>query len=59
MSILPVHYQKRPAAIGSVFFPFLRQLNMGTVASILTIALALLSIARSKEPSGASYWPTP
>src|ERR1051325_6353218 len=45
----PVHHQKHSPAIVSVFLPFMRRLNMGTVASILTIAFALLNITRGKE----------
>ena len=50
MSALPIHYQKRSVRCVSVITPFLRRLNMGTLAFVLFIALALLNTIRGKEP---------
>src|SRR5947209_7561809 len=44
-----VHHQKAPERCVSVLSPFLRQLNMGTLAFIMFVALALLSTTRGKE----------
>jgi Icc protein len=50
MSASPVHYQKRATRSVSVIPPFLRHLNMGTLAFVLFVALALLNTMRGKEP---------
>jgi len=50
MSALPTHYQKRSVRCVSVITPFLRRLNMGTLAFVLFVALALLNTMRGKEP---------
>lgn len=50
MSASPVHYQKRTVRCVSVIAPFLRRLNMGTLAFVLFVALALLNTMRGKEP---------
>ncbi len=44
-----VHHQKAPERCVSVLSPFLRHLNMGTLAFIMFVALALLSTTRGKE----------
>ena len=44
-----VHRQKAPARCVSVFSPFLRHLNMGILAFIVFVILALLSTTRGKE----------
>src|SRR5438034_11681855 len=49
MSASFVHHQKSPARCVSVLSPFLRHLNMGTLAFIMFVALALLSTTRGKE----------
>jgi len=50
MSALPIHYQKRSVRCVSVITPFLRRLNMGTLAFVLFVALALMNTMRGKEP---------
>ena len=45
-----VHHQKTPERCVSVLSPFLRRLNMGTLAFVLFVALALLNTMRGKEP---------
>ena len=45
----PLHHQARPAKYVTVLSPFLRHLNMGTLALVLAVALALLSTMRGKE----------
>jgi len=50
MSASPLHCQKRTVRCVSVIAPFLRRLNMGTLAFVLFIALALLNTIRGKEP---------
>jgi plastocyanin len=50
MSALPTHYQKRSVRRVSVITPFLRRLNMGTLAFVLFVALALMNTMRGKEP---------
>ena len=45
----PIHYQKRPARSVSVTSPLLRHLNMGTLALVLFVALALLNTSRGNE----------
>jgi plastocyanin len=50
MSASPVHYQNRTTRSVSVIPPFLRHLNMGTLAFVLFVALALLNTMRGKEP---------
>src|SRR5439155_17811786 len=50
MSASPVHYQNRATRSVSIISPFLRHLNMSTLALILFVALALLSTMRGKEP---------
>src|SRR2546430_11112166 len=50
MSALPIHYQKRSVRCVSVISPFLRRLNMGTLAFVLFVALALMNTMRGKEP---------
>jgi plastocyanin len=49
MSASFVHHQKAPARCVSVLSPFLRHLNMGTLAFIMFVALAFLSTTRGKE----------
>ena len=44
-----VHHQKAPARCVSVISPFLRHLNMRTLAFIMFAALALLNTTRGKE----------
>ena len=46
----PIHYQKRTVRCVSVIAPFLRRFNMGTLAFVLFVALALLNTMRGKEP---------
>jgi len=48
MSASFVHYQKPNARLMSVLFPFLKHLNTGTLAIIMFVALALLSITSGK-----------
>ena len=50
MSASPVHYQNRATRSVSIISPFLRHLNMSTLAFILFVALALLSNMHGKEP---------
>jgi len=50
MSASPIHHQKRTVRCVSVIGPFLRRLNMGTLAFVLFVALALLNTMRGKEP---------
>jgi len=50
MSASPVHYQNRTTRSVSVIPPFLRHLNMGTLAFVLFVALAILNTMRGKEP---------
>ena len=50
MSASPVHYQNRTTRSVSVTPPFLRHLNMSTLAFVLFVALALLNTLRGKEP---------
>ncbi len=50
MSASPVHYQNRATRSVSIISPFLRHLNMSTLAFILFVALALLSTMRGTEP---------
>ena len=49
MSASPSHYQRRIVRRVTVWSPFLRHLNTGTVAFILFVAFALLSSIRGKE----------
>src|SRR6266702_633887 len=44
-----VHHQKAPERCVSVLSPFLRHLNMGTLAFIMFVALALLNTTRGKD----------
>ncbi len=44
-----IHHQKAPERCVSVLSPFLRHLNMGTLAFIMFVALALLNTTRGKE----------
>ena len=44
-----VHHQKAPERCVSVLSPFLRHLNMGTLAFIMFLAFALLNTTRGKE----------
>ena len=44
-----VHHQKAPERCFSVLSPFLRHLNMGTLAFIMFLALALLNTTRGTE----------
>jgi plastocyanin len=57
MSASPIHVQKRFARSASVAYPLLRHLNMGTLALVLFVALALLSTTRGKEPSTSKSAP--
>jgi plastocyanin len=50
MSASPVHYQNRATRSVSIISPFLRHLNMGTLAFVLFVALALLNTMRGTEP---------
>jgi hypothetical protein len=50
MFTTPVHQKKRTLRSGSVFSPFLRHLNTGTLAFLLFVAFSLLSTTRGKEP---------
>ena len=50
MSASPLHCQKRTVRCVSVIAPFLRRLNMGTLAFVLFVALALMNTMRGKEP---------
>jgi hypothetical protein len=49
MSASFVRHQKAPARCVSVISPFLRNLNMGTLAFIMFVGFALLSTTRGKE----------
>src|SRR5205809_6397508 len=49
MPASPVHYQNRTTRSVSVLFPFLRHVNIGTLAFVLFVALALLSTTRGRE----------
>ena len=49
MSASPAHYRKPATRCVTVLTPFLRQLNTGTLAFIMFVALALLSNIRGKE----------
>ena len=49
MSASPVHYQNRATRSVSIISPFLRHLNMGTLAFVLFVALALLNTMRGTE----------
>ncbi len=51
MSASLIHVQKRFARSVSLTYPLLRHLNMGTLALVLFVALALLSTTRGKEPA--------
>ncbi|MEY2491155.1 MAG: hypothetical protein QOH24_106 [Verrucomicrobiota bacterium] len=50
MSALPIHSQRRTARCLTVLSPFLRQLNTGTLAFVLFVALAFLSSTHGKNP---------
>ena len=50
MSVSPVHNHKSTVRSASMLSAFLRHLNMGTVAFVLFVALALLNPVRGKEP---------
>jgi hypothetical protein len=45
----PIHYRKHPAKNVSATSPLLRHLNMGTLALVLFVALALLSAICRKD----------
>jgi hypothetical protein len=49
MSTFFVEHQKPTAKCLSVLSPFLKHLNMGTLALIMFVALALLSTSHGKE----------
>ena len=49
MSASPSHYQRRIARRVTVLSPFLRHLNIGTLAFVMFVAFALLSSVRGKE----------
>ena len=49
ISASSVHHQKAPERCVSVLSPFLRHLNMGTLAFIMFLAFALLNTTRGKE----------
>jgi len=51
MSVFPIHHQKRPGKSVLVTFPFLRHLNMGTLALVLFVALTLLNTVCNKGPA--------
>jgi len=49
MSASPVHRRKTPTRCVTVLTPFLRHLNMGTLAFVMFVALASLPNTRGKE----------
>jgi plastocyanin len=49
MSASPTHYRKPATRCVTVFTPFLRHLNTGTLAFFLLVALAALTNVRGKE----------
>jgi plastocyanin len=49
MSASPSHHQRRTPRRVTVFSPFLRHLNTGTLAFVMFVAFALLSSIRGKE----------
>ena len=49
MSATPVHYRKPATRCVTVLTPLIRQVNTGTLAFVMFIALALLSATHGKD----------
>ncbi len=49
MSASPAHYRKPATRCASVFIPFIRHVNTGSLAFVMFVALALLSSTRGKD----------
>ena len=58
MSVSSSHYQRRIARRVTVLSPFLRHLNMGTLALVMFVALALLITTRGKDSETRRSAPT-
>ena len=57
MSASTTHYCKPATRCVTVLSPFLRHLNMGTLAFVLFVALALLNTMRGTEPESRESAP--
>ena len=49
MSASPAHYRKPATRCASVFIPFIRHVNTGSLAFVMFVALALLSSTHGKN----------